>query len=182
MPRGESRRVQGGRIIGLWVLLSIGAAACQRPVGEELRPIDWGNPINGVRLASPAEAVTAVSFTPVVPTGSWSLVGVFVSMVDPTDRSLAYVYDDPVIGRFAVEESRTVRTPADLVTFAEQTGSSGSDTESASIVSIRRGTTALVVVGPNTTYCEYIDGGVDILVIGPSSSFTAASAMAIANG
>jgi hypothetical protein len=124
-----------------------------------------------------------LAFTPVDPIGISTLKGIYVSnpqLLAPDARSIAFVFGDETIGTFAVEEWISQETQADLKAQL-QYNTDPSNTEKLSLVTLKGGELALLAVGPNTTYVQEIRGTLLVQVIGPSTSFTAVEAIAIAD-
>ncbi len=150
----------------------------------------WGDdPYHGygVQVADVKEAAPYLAFTPVVPRALGPAAKFFISgnKPDMSARSLIWVYDQPVYGRFWVEESISETTQASIDSLRNNpTGCSLN-----SVVTLRGGTRAAVLVanpaahgsGTGTTSIMWLDHGLLISALGFSDSFTKDHAIEVAN-
>lgn len=190
-----------GRLIaaglGFFLVLAGGAAfvtgIIHLPITCEGPPSPaWGDdPYHGygVQVADLKEATPYLAFTPVVPGALGPAAKFFISANKPdmSAKSLIWVYDQPVYGRFHVEESiaRVAETQQWIESF--RTNPTGCSNES--IVTIRGGTKAALSVGnpaatgsgASTTSIMWLDHGLLIVALGPKETFTKDNAIAVAN-
>ncbi len=160
--------------------------------------IDWNNPFPDSVAVSTAQAISDVSFTPLVPANVGTPTRVLVSNPANTpraDREVAFVYNSPTDGQFVVFENVIPSlTQADLEARVQLNNPSPAPGETVStsavfsVVTIRGGTRAVLEVvsppssdgmGPNSI--EWLNSGVNITIMGPDGTFTPQVATAIAN-
>ncbi len=150
----------------------------------------WGDdPYHGygVQVADLKEAAPYLAFTPVVPRALGPAAKFFISgnKPDMSARSLIWVYDQPVYGRFWVKEEITETTQAEIDSMRNNPTGCSLD----SVVTLRGGTRAAVSAanpaahgsGTGTTSIIWLDHGLLISALGFSDSFTKDHAIAVAN-
>ena len=187
-----------GRLIaaglGFFLMLAGGAAflsgTIHLPVTCEGPPSPaWGDdPYHGggVRVADLNEATPYLAFRPVVPRALGSPAKFFVNgnKPDMTAKSLIWVYDQPVYGRFWVNESVAQTSQA----WIDSLANNPTDCSVNSVVTLRGGTRAAVLV-PNPAAGDssgaasitWLDHGLLLDVLGFTDSFTKDRAIQVAN-
>lgn len=178
-----ARRGWSFAILGLLVLAGTVSCSFARGVPDHLPATDWGNPIpGGESFTSASDAARVLAFVPIVPSVVIGLQSIVTSprSIPLSAMTVAFVYRDQAMGRFAIEEWISQETLAEFQAQL-QYNSDPSNTETLSIVKLDSGQQALLAVGPNTTYVQQIHGNLLVMVIGPSSTFSAADAVAVAN-
>ena len=180
--------------LGFFLVLAGGAAfltgMIHLPIRCEGPPSPaWGDDPyhgDGVRVADLKEAAAYLAFTPVVPGALGSAAKFFVSgnKPDMSARSLIWVYDQPVYGRFWVSESIAETTQASI----DSLGNNPTGCSLNSLVTLRGGTRAAVLVGnpaagggSGATSITWLDHGLLIYVLGFTDTFTKDGAIQIAN-
>ena len=185
-----------------------------------LPPVDWENPVyNGVEIGSVADA--KLQFSPDVPDGLGPAERLVVTPGNESDlgREIGWVYDDPDYGRFVVlervadgplteaeHESLAAASPGCRTLPAteedeEKFGKGAGPTiecnyGDASLVSVRGGTRAILIVGEISTALVWIEPldfesvaayetkfehpALEITVMGPIAEFQPSEALAIA--
>lgn len=188
-----------GRLIatglGLFLVLAGGAVfvtgIIHLPIRCEGPPSPaWGDdPYHGygVQVADVKEAAPYLAFTPVVPRALGPATKFFISGNEPdmSAKSLIWVYDLPVYGRFWVKESITDVTQAEIDSMRNNPTGCSLD----SVVTLRGGTRAALSVhnsaahggGAGPTSIMWLDQGLLITAIGFSDSFTKDHAIEVAN-
>lgn len=145
-------------------------------------PINWDYPGGGIEAKSVEEARSQLAFAPVVPKDVTSLLRIVVSNpldIPPEERSIAFVYQDPVYGRFFVAESLTEESQADLEAQVALNNVPGVQAR-LSLVTIRGDIRALVIEGDRTVSLEWLDQGLRIVIMG-QPTLTPEDVIAIAN-
>ena len=154
----------------------LGHSATQSP-GTEGPPINWDKPLVGAtEVTSFSDAARHLNFKAIAPRLALSPLKIMVS----DGEAVAWVYQDPTMGRFILIENRTQFTQAQLEALAgcdHQTGCEGQWT----LTKIRNGTTALLIAGNRTTGVMWLRSGVTFDVYGPSDSFTVDMATNVAD-
>lgn len=144
---------------------------------------DWNYALTSpVVVSNSAEAAAYLSFRPIIPNTTGSLVRVTVSNAhrDHAGKVVAWVYRDPNADPYLVIESISQWNQARLESLAgcnHKTGCEGEWT----MVGIRNGTRALRITGGPTTVLIWLEGGVTFELIGPRMTLSVPEAMAIAN-
>jgi hypothetical protein len=202
------------------------ASPAATPMNQGLRlpPEFWENPIgNGVAIDDPLEA--GLVFIPDVPDDLGLALRILVTPEDAAPapyREIAWVYEHPQYGRFVIKERIASGTGvlAEIAELASHTpgcvplspvpsglgeGAYGEVCHHGerSLITLGSGVTALMVVGENTTFVqwivplefptiddevlvheveEYSDGALFVRVIGPTPDFSPEDAGAVANG
>jgi hypothetical protein len=132
-----------------------------------------------------SSAATQLPFTPVTPAGLGSPS--IIEINDPAKvayvvRGLAFIYHDSRYGQFVVIESKATITQATLEGYASQCSPAAGCKALASVVIIRGQVRALLLSGPapSATSVTWLTGGLKIIVIGPSATFTVNDALSAA--
>ena len=187
-----------GRLIaaglGFFLVLAGGAAVLtgiiHLPIRCEGPPSPaWGDDPyhdDGVQVADLKEAAPYLAFTPVIPRALGSAAKFFVSgnKPDMSAKSLTWVYDQHLYGRFWVSESIAETTQASI----DSLGNNPTGCSVNSVVTLRGGTRAAVLVGnpaasggSGATSITWLDHGLLIDVLGFTDSFTKDRAIQLAN-
>jgi hypothetical protein len=185
--------MSGARIACVASVLLFFVACANEPTGVRTAPeessvaeppdipsIEWTDP-HGTLAASLEEAKAELPFEPQVPKLGKADA---ISVIPGSD--IAWVYTDPKIGQYYVDENIPTETQAQLEQAATcQPGETNCSTEGWSLQTIRKGTTALVIYAPEersvATSVTWIEGGLEFTVMGPRSTMTEASALDVAN-
>lgn len=161
------------------------------PITCEGPPIPaWGdNPYHGggIQVVDLKEAAPYLAFTPVVPRALGPAAKLFISgnKPDMSARSLIWEYDQPVYGRFWVQEEITETTQAEIDSMRYNPTGCSAD----SVVTLQGGTRAALSVrnpaargsGASGTSIMWLDHGLLISALGFSDSFTKDHAIEVAN-
>jgi hypothetical protein len=141
---------------------------------------------NGTQVADLKEAAPYLAFAPVVPIGLGPPAKFFISGTKPdwSARSLLWVYEQPVYGRFSVTEAISELTQASIDSMTNNPTHCSID----SVVTLRGGTRAAVSVGnpaasgsgASTTSITWLDHGLLISALGPRDTFTKGHAIKVA--
>lgn len=182
--------VVGGSAGWGFSILTQGSLANPALAGEEedpqdSMPIDWDNPIvNASVLRRPQDANQHLSFTPSVPESLGdprrSLMTEPKAAADPQDRWLSLEYQHPQYGHFLALQSFSQTNDAELAAIAARCSPASGCEGTASIVSLRDGSPALILEGPTATSITWLRGTTRFDIIGPPE-FTAAGAEEVAN-
>jgi hypothetical protein len=187
-----------GRLIaaglGCFLVLAGGAAfvtgIIHLPInceGPSLPP--WDDPYrgHGIQVADLKEAAPYLAFTPVVPRALGPAAKFFISgnQPDMSAKELIWVYDQPVYGRFWVEESIAETTQASI----DSLGNNPTGCSVNSLVTLRGGIRAAVLAanpeahgsGTGTTSITWLDHGLLISALGFTYRFTKDHAIEVAN-
>jgi len=127
-------------------------------------------------------AANDLSFTPAYPGGVGAPSKIEVSDpsgLEPNQRALGLVYQDPSYGRFWVIEEVSETTESWLKGLASCDHSSGCE-GSWSLVTLKDGTTAVDFAG-STNGVLWLYNGVRYDVFGPPATFSTDDALAVAN-
>jgi hypothetical protein len=93
---------------------------------------------------------------------------------DPSLNAVGWVYNYPGVGHLLITEDRPQMTEQQLEALPSQAPGPG-NTANLSLVPIRNGQTALLI-GPKSgigvTSIEWLEGGVQITILGPSPAFS----------
>jgi hypothetical protein len=153
--------------------------------GADLPPIDWQNPL-GTIATSLQNARSGLVFDPQVPNlGAPEAISILdPAHVDQKDLSIAFVYADPAIGEYYVQEGVPTMTQDQLEQLATcQPAETGCSTEGWSLQPIRNGVTALVIYAPEgvsvATSVMWLEEGIQYRLMGPRSTMTAERAIEI---
>lgn len=205
-PKGPRRTWLAGIGVGIGIALVYlvargvpsGHATSEHPAAEQGvgsgLSIDWSSPLPHSIVVPEASVAQDVAFTPVTPSGGLGTpISVFVS--DPSefrasDRSIAYLFNSDQNGVFVIFEGvvpsltqTALESRVQLNNPSPQPGETVFTDATFSLVSLQGGGTAVLEIaksdGPNSI--EWLVSGVDITVMGPSSTFTSDRAVAVAN-
>jgi hypothetical protein len=156
-------------------------------VAADLPAIDWQNPL-GTIATSLHGARSGLAFDPEVPNlGAPEAISILdPEHLDRTDRSIAFVYADPEIGDYYVQEGVPTMTQEQLEQLATcQPGETGCSTEGWSLQPIRNGIRALVIYAPESisvaTSVMWLEDGIRFTLMAPRSTMSADRAVAIAD-
>lgn len=144
--------------------------------------------VDARELGSVQEAQGAVAFKPVAPPAIGKPLSVFVN-ADETDRAqqaLALIFQHPKFGRFMLVELPNVGSPADLAAVVANCTPATPCVSEWSLVRLNDGAEAALKVGSpavpfETTGVIWMRGNVAFQLLGPATSFTPETALAIAN-
>ncbi len=167
------------------------APAPNRPL-PDLPSIDWSHPNGTMEISANALERYPLPFGAIDPVpGLGNAVSIWTRgpNVRISDRSGTWVYEGSG-GRFWVAERRSsVSEETFLKTYFCQPGEIGCSDTGRSVIRLSNGIGAAVLDGSavgcgtysESTYVEWIQGAVDVTVMGPCASFTKAEAVRIAN-
>jgi hypothetical protein len=156
-------------------------------------PFDWEHPLpGGVQVGTLAEAAEVLPFTPLEPKLGTPTE---ILVMDPTgyateDMALGLVYDDKSRGRYIVLEESAKVSQADLEGLADITPAPGTtpnpDLSTFRLVTIRDTVTGVFAArnvprGDHPAVIEWLDGGINILIMGPEGTYTEDILVALAN-
>jgi hypothetical protein len=175
-------------IVGLGLSSALGSGQARLTQGQEAsiaqssgQVIDWsGSPLlNGVSEPSVVAAAGGVTFPVTVPTNAGSPQAIYA---EPGTQSVAFVYNDPAMGRFWVVEKRSVTTQAELQSDASCDHSQGCQ-GSWTMTSLNGGVEGLLLQGPagSTDSVMVLHNSVLFNILGPADTFSASDAIAVAN-
>jgi hypothetical protein len=145
-------------------------------------PIDWDRPMVGLTVASNTQAADHLSFTPILPSNIGTPIRIIVDDEDSNrgGQQVAYVFQDPVYGRFVLIEGITTFTQASLDALSDCTKSTGCQGTWAQLP-LSNGRRGLLITGGPTTGIMWLQGGVTFDVFGPVDTFAIPAAQAVAN-
>jgi hypothetical protein len=180
--------VAGGALIGTALAAAVAPGVPPQrqpapPPVEQPSKLALDKPLaDGVRVGAGLAATPQLPFAPVMPASIGRPLSVFVrGSEDPSQRSLALVYQSPAYGRFVVLEESTALTEADLESLAAtchpETGCEGSWT----MITLATGTRALQIASGVSNGVLWLHKDVQLDVYGPAATFTVADAQALAN-
>ena len=193
--RTPHRRGRLGQFGVLTLLVSLLVSACASPrapragAGNDVgAPIDWNHPlIGGTKVSSVAAASPQLSFVPAVPGDASGPQSVYISdpndpSLQPKERVLGLVFDDPKLGTFWVLEHLSDLTTADLAaTAANCTPTAGCEAND-SMTQLNDGVPALTVGTSSVTNgVIWLNGGIYVDVEGPAPAFSMSDALSVAN-
>lgn len=150
-----------------------------REGGEQ--PIDWSQPFVDDRpVADATAAATHVAFPVITPAEAGQPVAVVVHR-SFRPQAVGLVFERTAYGRFYIIEEPSGMTQHDLEALAVCDPSSGC-VGTWNMVSLADGTRALLVSNsPQATTIGWLHKGVEFMISGPPDSFSATSAVAVAN-
>ncbi|SRR5229473_6250183 len=196
-PRRATTWGARGRLIaaglGFFLVLAGGVAfvtgmihlpiSCEGPGPQSDNPYHGA----GIQVADLKEAAPYLAFAPVVPRHLGPAAKFFIdgNKPDMSARSVVWVYEQPVYGRFWVTESIAETTQASIDSMRNNPTGCSED----SVVTLRSGTRAAVSVGnpvasgsgASTTSIMWLDHGLLISALGPKERFTKDHAIEVAN-
>ena len=151
--------------------------------------VDFDQPfVNSKRLASVQQAQGEVVFRPVAPAAVGKPLSVFVNgdEADPSQQTLALIYQHPKFGRFMLVELPNFGTPDDLAAIVANCTADTPCESDWSLVQLNDGAQAALKVGSpsvpfETTGVIWMRGNVAFQLFGPVQSFRQEAALAIAN-
>lgn len=145
-------------------------------------PVNWDEPMSGTTVGSNSEASGHLSFNPVVPANIAAPIRIIVDSASSTKsgQQVAYVFQDPVYGRFVLTEGITRYTQASLDALADCTASTGCEGTWTQFP-LSNGRRGLLITGGPTTGIIWLDKGVTFDVFGPVATFSIAAAQTIAD-
>jgi hypothetical protein len=133
-------------------------------------------------ISSSQAAAAYLQFLPLVPAIAGPRVVVNQpSAIPPDVRAIAYVYNDPHYGVFDVVEQPAETTESDLEGLVRYNPPPGTPGTRFTVMTFTDGRTGVLEEGAVTVSLRWIQGGVDISIVGPTGSFTTAEALAIGN-
>jgi hypothetical protein len=152
-------------------------------------PIDFANPL-GTVVSSISEVDASLPFSAVEPRnlGQYEAISASDPATTPMqDRSVAFVFAGTKYGQYFIQESKPTLSQQELNDLAEcQPGETGCSTAGWSLVSIRRGVTALLIYAPaevsEATSLTWLEGDIMFVVMGPRNALSDADALSIAEG
>jgi hypothetical protein len=154
-----------------------------------LMPIDFANPL-GTVVSSISVADSFLPFLAIEPRNLGQYEA--ISATDPAttpmrDRSVAFVYAGSTYGQYFVQESKPTLTQDELNDLADcQPGETACSTVGWSLVSIRKGVTALLIYAPaevsEATSLTWLEGDIMFVVMGPRNTLSDSDALSIAEG
>jgi hypothetical protein len=155
------------------------------PVLDWNDPQQWQDPFGeGTTVGSRSEAAAQLPFAPVVPDPLGSPARIVVrtgDATDPTDDAMGLIYDHPKFGKFWVLEGLAQTTQADLESIAENCDPASGCESTNAMVPLNGGIRALQVAGSTTNSIAWLYNGVRFDVLGPTQTFTLASALEVAH-
>ena len=183
---GSIRRNLGWIILIVLVGVLIAAAAYSpRHPNEDISAntthggqpsVDWERPIiGGTEVADLAHATAQLTFVASAPRVASAIVRILVG-----NDSIAWVYQDSVIGRFVLIESHSVWTQQQVEALATCDPADGCEGTWA-LVKIRGGISALFISGRQSTGVIWLENGVTYDLFGPPGSFTRPVSISVAD-
>jgi hypothetical protein len=143
--------------------------------------LDFSQPpplVGTTQVASVADAAKRLPFAPVAPS-SLGEPDVYVSDASPV---VAFVYRDPSLGTYWVEERSSGWTDATLKSLADCPSVDGGCGDPAwTLTTLADGTSALQIGTPPATVVIFVRNGVRFDVLGPPDEFKESNGVSVAN-
>jgi len=192
LQRVMDQRLAGALLAGLLMTLSSCAERAQYPPAVEVEASpgelagpapDWDNLVIEGVTTSPAEAPSLVIVDVIVPTTLGGLSRMVVTATEaapPELRVLGLVYDDEKFGRYWILERVNEMTQEELESWLVCDAKEGCE-GTWTLAKLPDGIRGVLIEGPLATSVVWLDGKTRFDVIGPASTFSAESAMTVAD-
>ena len=196
MPKPKQRVpmiVAGGlgalAMVGVLVQPRVGSADARSVSGTARlhasgKEVDWDRGfIDPSRVGSVSEAARHLPFTPHFTASLGQPFAIYVHrrVRDRGKQAVAYIYQHDLYGRFLVYQSRTRMTQADLEAHARRCPTLADCPTITRMVTLARGTPALLVAGPVSNGVIWLRHGIRLNAFGPTETFSVADAQAVAS-